>query len=141
MYVPNQGDIIYLTLNPQSGHEQSGRRPVLVISKYNFNNTTKLAVVCPITNAERKVPTHVELKDSGGTTGFVMCEQVKSLDLKTRKPQYKGKIDNDILAEAIDIVQGFIDLDVVRDEKNGNQPEETFELPETEMEDTSQAPN
>jgi len=62
-----------------------------------------------------------------------MCEQVKSLDLKTRKPQYKGKIDNDILAEAIDIVQGFIDLDVVRDEKNGNQPEETFELPEYEQ--------
>ena len=109
MYIPSQGDIIYLSLNPQSGHEQSGRRPVLVISKHYFNETTKLAVICPITNTERKVPTHVKIENAENTTGYIMCEQVKSLDLKTRKPEYKDKIDNDILFDVIDIVKGFIE--------------------------------
>jgi len=111
MYIPNQGDIIYLTLNPQTGHEQSGRRPVLIINKHSFSEITKLAVVCPITSTERKVPTHVRVEKAKNTTGFVMCEQVKSLDLKTRNPQYKDKIDNETLFEVIDIVKGFIDFE------------------------------
>ena len=129
MYIPNQGDIIYLTLNPQSGHEQSGRRPVLVVSKYAFNNITKLALVCPITNTERKVPTHVKIENEKNTTGFIMCEQVKSLDLKTRKPQYKDKIDKEILFEVIDIIKGFIDLEENTQSEpvtiESSEPEET----------------
>jgi len=131
MYIPNQGDIIYLTLNPQSGHEQSGRRPVLVISKHSFNEITKLAVICPITNTERKVPTHVGVKSSRGTTGFIMCEQVKSLDLKTRKPEYKDKVDNDTLFEVIDIVKGFIDLEPGKIEKE-NEHSDADEIAETD---------
>jgi len=123
MYIPNQGDIIYLSLNPQSGHEQSGRRPVLVISKHSFNDRTKLALVCPVTNTERKVPTHVKIENAENTTGYIMCEQVKSLDLKTRNPKYKDKIDDDILFEVVDIVKGFIDLEVSKSDDGDEQPE------------------
>jgi len=110
MYIPQQGDIIYLSLNPQAGHEQSGRRPVLVISKYAFNNLTKMAIVCPITNTDRDVPLHVEVGGAANTTGFIMCEQVKSLDLKARSPEYKDKVSEDTLFEVVDIVRGIIDL-------------------------------
>ena len=133
MYIPNQGDIIYLTLNPQSGHEQSGRRPVLVISRYSFNKMTKLAVVCPITNTERNVPTHIKIENAEKTTGYIMCEQVKSLDLKTRKPQYKDKVDNDTLYEVTDVIKGFIDL------TEAVQPESETDDEEYDNEDSEQS--
>ena len=58
-YVPRQGDIISITFDPQSGHEQKGRRPALVVSKDLFNRSTGVAIVCPVTNTERGFPFHV----------------------------------------------------------------------------------
>lgn len=110
MYIPKQGDIIYLTLDPQAGHEQSGRRPVLVVSRDEFNTRTRLAVICPITNTDRGVPSHIKLGDSCSTTGVVMCEQVKSLDMSARIPEYKDHVTEDILFEVIDTITGFIEV-------------------------------
>ncbi len=110
MYVPNQGDIIYLDLNPQAGHEQAGRRPVLVISREEFSRRTNLAIVCPITNTNRGIPLHVKLDDACSVTGVVMCEQVKSLDLSVRRPEYKDHVSSEVLFEVVDIVNGFIEL-------------------------------
>lgn len=58
-YVPKQGDIITITFDPQSGHEQKGRRPALVVSKDLFNRSTGMAIVCPVKNTERVFPFHV----------------------------------------------------------------------------------
>jgi len=55
-YIPKQGDIIAITFDPQSGHEQKGRRPALVVSKDLFNRSTGLAIVCPLTNTDRRFP-------------------------------------------------------------------------------------
>ncbi|PQP33035.1 hypothetical protein C6A36_01345, partial [Desulfobacteraceae bacterium SEEP-SAG10] len=55
-YIPKQGDIIAITFDPQSGHEQKGRRPAFVVSKDLFNRSTGLAIVCPVTNTERGFP-------------------------------------------------------------------------------------
>lgn len=109
MYIPKQGDIIYLSLNPQAGHEQAGRRPVLVVSREDFNKTTQMAIICPITNTARGVPIHVKLTECD-TTGVVMCEQVKSLDLAARNPEYKDTVSNDILFEVLDVIKGFIEF-------------------------------
>ncbi len=73
-YVPRKGDLITITFDPQSGHEQKGRRPALVISNNLFNKHTGLAIVCPITSTNRQIPFHLPMPASCSITGFVMVE-------------------------------------------------------------------
>jgi mRNA interferase MazF len=82
VYIPRQGDIIAITFDPRSGHERKGRRPALVVSKDLFNRGTGLAIVCPLTNTEREFPFHVPVPESSSLTGFIMVEQVKSVDYR-----------------------------------------------------------
>ncbi len=109
-FIPEQGDIITLEFDPQAGHEQKGRRPAIVISNSTFNNFTKIAMVCPITNTNREFPLHVVLDGRTTTTGFVMCEQVKALDISARNAAFKEKAPSDILEEVVDILFAFIEL-------------------------------
>lgn len=109
-YTPEQGDIITLEFDPQAGHEQKGRRPALVVSNNIFNNFTKIAMVCPITNTNRNFPLHVPLDERTATTGLVMCEQVKSLDIAARNAVFKERAPADIIEEVIDILSGFIEM-------------------------------
>jgi len=99
-YVPEQGDIVYLDFNPQSGHEQKGKRPALIISNKIFNKNLGLAFACPITNTDRGYPFHIKL-DVYKTTGFVMCEQMKSLDYKARKVSFVEKVDKKLVDTAL----------------------------------------
>ena len=108
-YIPEQGDILFIEFTPQAGHEQKGKRPAIVVSNYSFNKFTKLAMVCPITNTDRDFPLHVRLDEQTKTTGVIMCEQVKSLDIYARNASYSEKAPNDIIEEVIDIVFGFIE--------------------------------
>jgi len=85
-YIPEKGDFITLTFDPQSGHEQKGRRPALVISNFLFNRATGLAIVCPITNTERGIPFHLPVPEDSSLTGFVMVEQVKSATSTHERP-------------------------------------------------------
>ena len=84
MYIPEQGDIIFLDFDPRTGHEQKGRRPAIVVSNNTFNQFTKMALVCPVTNTNKGFPLHVPLDKRTKTTGVIMCEQVKSLDITAR---------------------------------------------------------
>ncbi|WP_418791085.1 type II toxin-antitoxin system PemK/MazF family toxin [Phosphitispora sp. TUW77] len=108
-YIPEQGDIIFLDFTPQAGHEQKGSRPALVVSNNTFNMRTGIAVVCPITNTDRGFPLHVSLDERTLTTGVVMCEQVKSLDIAARNGVFKEKAPLDIVEEVIDIIIGFFE--------------------------------
>ena len=107
-YVPQKGDYVSVTLDPQSGHEQKGRRPALVISNTDFNKHTGLAIVCPLTNANRKFPFHVPVGGDAAMTGFVMVEQVKSLDFRTRGFKHIGKASNAILEEVLALLDACI---------------------------------
>lgn len=110
-YIPSQGDIVYLDFDPQSGHEQAGRRPALVVSKDIFNRfTKKAAIVCPITNTNRGLPFHIKLDERTKTTGVVLCDQVKSLDISARNISFREKVPQDILEEVVDVLIGFIEL-------------------------------
>ncbi len=84
-YVPRKGELITLTFDPQSGHEQRGRRPALVVSNDLFNKHTGLCIACPIANTRREYPFHVAIQAGEGVTGVVMVEQVKSIDFRSRK--------------------------------------------------------
>ena len=98
-YIPKQGDIIYVNLNPAKGHEQQGKRPVIVISKTIFNEHTYMSIVCPITSNTKKFPTHYILEDSKKIKGAVLCEHIRSIDFLNRKVEFIEKAsDNDLLS-------------------------------------------
>lgn len=90
-YIPRKEDFISVTFDPQSGHEQRGRRPALVLSHYLFNKHTNLAIVCPLTTTDRQIPFHLELPEGLKLSGFVMVEQVKSIDTQHGKQDSSRK--------------------------------------------------
>ena len=104
-YVPRKGDFITLSFDPQAGHEQRGRRTTLVVSNDLFNRRVGLAIVCPITNTDRRFPFHVPLPPASSLSGFVMVEQVKSVDFVMRRARFLERAP----AELIDDVLGLID--------------------------------
>ena len=106
-----QGDILWLDFDPQVGHEQKGRRPALVVSNETFNRFSSLAIVCPITNANKKHPFHVRLDEHTKTTGVILSDQARTLDIKARNYEFIEKITDDILFEVLDIIGGFIELE------------------------------
>jgi len=108
VYIPRQGDIIAITFDPKSGHEQKGRRPALVVSKDLFNRSTGLAIVCPITNTERGFPFHVPVPDSSSLTGFIMVEQVKSVDFRTRRVKRIERASDELLENVLSILDACI---------------------------------
>lgn len=110
-YIPNQGDIIYLDFDPQAGHEQRGRRPALVVSNITYNKLTKMALVCPITNIDRNFPLHVALNSKTNTSGFIMCEQVKALDINFRNAAFQEQLPSDLMFEVFDIIYGLIEIE------------------------------
>ncbi len=107
-YVPAKGDVVAVSLDPQAGHEQRGRRPALVISKDLFNRSTGLALVCPITNTDRKVPFHVGLPEETSVTGFVMVEQVKSIDYRARRVKFIEKIPLPTLNQVLSVLDACV---------------------------------
>jgi len=107
-YVPQQGDVITLTFDPQSGHEQRGRRPAIVVSKNLFNKHTGLCIVCPVTNTHRSHPFHVAIPADESLSGFVMVEQVKSIDFRSRKAKRLGKTPTAVLEEVLSILDACI---------------------------------
>jgi len=107
-YVPEKGDFIAITFNPQSGHEQKGCRPALVVSNTLFNQRTGLAIACPITSTDRGYPFHVPVADTPDISGFVMVEQVKSIDFHARKARYIGKASDEVLDRVLSILDACI---------------------------------
>ena len=107
-YIPKKGDFIAVTFDPQSGHEQRGRRPALVVSNTQFNKHTRLAIVCPLTTKDRRFPFHVAIHNHPEVTGFVMVEQVKSIDYRARKAQRIGSASEAVLEEALSILDACI---------------------------------
>jgi len=107
-YVPEKGDFITVTFDPKSGHEQRGRRPALVVSNTLFNQQTGLAIVCPITNTDRGYPFHVAVTNDPDVRGFVMVEQVKSIDFRARKAKLIGRASDDVLDMVLSILDACI---------------------------------
>lgn len=87
-YIPDRGDIVWLTLNPQMGHEQAGRRPAAVLSPKKYNHKVGLAIFCPITTKVKGYPFEVILPEGLPISGVILSDQVKSLDWRARKAEF-----------------------------------------------------
>ncbi len=107
-YIPEAGDIVALTFDPQSGHEQKGRRPALIVSNKTFNKHLGLAFACPITNSKRGFPFHLKV-DSKQLTGYIMTEQLKSIDYKARKIKFIEKATKETLEEVLAIIGSIVE--------------------------------
>jgi len=107
-YVPEKGDFVILTFDPQAGHEQRGRRPALVVSNTLFNRHTGLAMVCPMTNTFRNMPFHVKVPSDSSLTGYIMVEQMKSIDYARRNVKYVEKAPESVLDEVLSILDACL---------------------------------
>jgi mRNA interferase MazF len=96
-YVPEQGHIVWLTLNPYKGHEQSGRRPAIVLSPSSYNARVGLAIFCPITSKEKGYPFEIKLPINCSIQGVILADQIKSLDWRSRNAEYICKVTKSIL--------------------------------------------
>lgn len=106
----NQGDIIKVNFNPNKGHKQAGYRPVLVVSNNFFNEKTKLAIVCPITNTIKDFPLHINLKNTK-ITGAILCEHIRTLDIEERGYKKIEKVSEDILKKVLELISYEIQLE------------------------------
>jgi mRNA interferase MazF len=84
---PARGDIVWITLHPQAGHEQAGRRPAVVLSPLSYNEKVGLALFCPITSAVKGYPWEVVLPPGMSVSGVALADQIKSLDWRSRKAE------------------------------------------------------
>lgn len=100
-YAPDRGDLVWITLSPQAGHEQAGRRPALVLSPLPYNQRLGLAIVCPVTSNVKGYPFEVALPSEGPVQGVVLADQFKSVDWKVRRAEFADRVTPQILAEVL----------------------------------------
>ena len=98
-YVPDAGDVVWLTFDPQAGHEQRGRRPALILSPRAYNAKARLALACPITSQVKGYPFEVALPDNGKVTGVVLSDHVKNLDWNARRVEFASTAPADVLTD------------------------------------------
>ena len=84
-YCPKRGDVVWISFNPQAGHEQAGHRPALVLSPQAYNRKVGLAILCPLTNQVKGYPFEVRIPEGVQASGAVLADQVKSIDWRARK--------------------------------------------------------
>lgn len=100
-YVPERGDLVWLTFNPQAGHEQAGRRPALVLSPAAYNGKVGLALLCPITSQVKGYPFEVPLPVGLAVSGVVLADQVKSLDWRARQVELIAPLPVPVVAQVL----------------------------------------
>lgn len=105
----HQGDVVKISFDPQKGHEQAGYRPAVVVSNYIMNNKITLAYMCPVTHTYRNNPFHYELKGYSFVDGFVMCDQMKSMDFNSRAITKIGKLKDNDICEILDRIEMLLE--------------------------------
>ena len=109
-YVPEAGDLVWLTFDPQAGHEQRGRRPALILSPRVYNAKARLAIACPITSHVKGYPFEVVVPPTGRIAGVVLADHVKNLDWEARRVVFEGKAPADVLTEVRERLRALLDL-------------------------------
>lgn len=100
-YVPDRGDAVWISFNPQAGHEQAGRRPAIVLSPAAYNRRVGLAIFCPITNQIKGYPFEVVIPTGLKVTGAVLSDQAKSLDWKVRDAELILRLPASVIDEVL----------------------------------------
>ena len=110
-YVPNRGDVVWISLNPQAGHEQAGRRPAVVVSPLAYNRKVGLALLCPVTSQIKGYPFEVIIPQGLKLSGAVLSDQVKSLDWRARRAELICTLPRDTIDEVVQKLSTLISLD------------------------------
>lgn len=100
-YVPDRGDVVWLTFDPQAGHEQAGRRPAVVVSPRAYNGKAGLGLFCPVTSARKGYPYEVEIPRGQPITGVILSDQLKSLDWRARKAEHICPLPSDTVLDTL----------------------------------------
>lgn len=108
MPAPSRGDLVYVSFDPQAGHEQTGRRPAIVLSPQRFNAVTGFAVVCPITRQKKGYPFEVELPKGLAVEGVILADQFKSLDWQARRFDFMGQAPNELVNDCVNLVHTIL---------------------------------
>lgn len=103
-----QGDIIYVNFNPQAGHEQKGFRPAVIVSSDDYNYLSNLVLAAPITHTYSENIFRVEIKNNKKIDGYIMCDQIKMIDVVARKAKYCDKLSRDSLNLVLSIIRSII---------------------------------
>jgi mRNA interferase MazF len=106
-YIPDRGDVVWLQFNPQSGHEQAGRRPALTLSPKVYNEKVGLAIFCPVTSHEKGYPFEVKTEVQK-IQGVILADQVKSLDWKKREVKFIVKAPVRVVNEVIKLLSTLV---------------------------------
>jgi mRNA interferase MazF len=102
MVAPERGDIVWLSFDPQTGHEQAGRRPAVILTPRSYNSKVGLAICCPITNQVKGYPFEVRLPDGLGVTGAILADHIKSLDWQARQAEVIAHLPESTLAAVLE---------------------------------------
>lgn len=108
MKIPKRGDIGFLDFDPQSGVEQTGNHPCFVLSPKSFNNATGLAIVCPIRSRSGDWPFEVALPNGLSIQGYILADQVKSIDWQARNFNMRDEAPDEIVQQCLDIIHTFL---------------------------------
>jgi len=110
-YCPEAGDFILIDLDPTVGHEQSGRRPAIVLSSHNYNAAAGLCVICPITSRVRGYPFEAMLPDTAGLRGAVLVDQPRSISWEKRPIKHAGRAPDSVLTEVRERLAALLGID------------------------------
>jgi mRNA interferase MazF len=108
-YCPKRGDVIWISLNPQAGHEQAGHRPALVLSPQSYNRKVGLVILCPLTSQVKGYPFEVSVPDGLKATGAILSDQVKSMDWRARKASLLCSVPEETVRQVLGKVRTLLD--------------------------------
>jgi len=106
-YIPQKGDLVWLDFTPQSGHEQSGRRPAIVLSPSEYNEKTGLGIFCPLSSKEKGYPFEVKIRNKK-ISGVVLSDHIKSLDWMSRNAERISNASDSELEEVLEKIKVLI---------------------------------
>jgi mRNA interferase MazF len=108
-YVPERGDVVWLTFTPQAGHEQAGRRPAAILSPAAYNGKVGLALLCPITSQVKGYPFEVMLPAGLAVSGVILADQVKSLDWRVREAEYVATLPGPVVKQVLERLAALLE--------------------------------
>jgi mRNA interferase MazF len=110
-YVPQCGDVVWITLNPQAGREEAGRRPAVVVSPQSYNGKVGLAIFCPVTGQIKGYPFEVLIPAGLPVTGAILSDQVKSLDWRARRAELICALPDETITEVLQKLAALLTTD------------------------------
>lgn len=108
-YSPDRGNAVWISLNPQAGHEQAGRRPAVVLSPRGYNAKVGLALFCPITSQVKGYPFEVLIPEGLDVAGVVLSDQIKSLDWRARQTEFICELPSFTIGEVLAKARALLD--------------------------------